>query len=205
MLDCVLPVASGGRGVTLARSRHSSRSARTAAITCLGDWPAAVAAPRRSTSVTERMGPAGRQRTGGARNPDRAGNPTGLVQRRFPGKHSLMVGETQTERDTRAGRTHRREAGRFEHAGTAGVPCVRHHEYPFCRMQVLEHPTPDFLRLLHGPLPCANGLFRTPARSLPSRRTEYQSPSKIPVAMPSILTVFLRFQYSTTPSRPIRS
>ena len=47
--------------------------------------------------------------------------------------------------------------------------------------------------------------FRTPARSRPGKRAEYQSSSKIPVAMPSMLTVFLRFQYLMTPSRPICS
>lgn len=37
------------------------------------------------------------------------------------------------------------------------------------------------------------------------RRAEYQSSPKIPVIMPSILTVFLRCQYLMTPSSPICS
>ena len=84
------------------------------------------------------------------RYPDGTGNASSLLQRRFPREHTLVVGEPQTERDARAGRSHCGEAGCLQHASAAGIPCVRHHEDAVGGMQVLERGPLAYLRFVHG-------------------------------------------------------
>ena len=80
-------------------------------------------------------------------------NPTGLLQRRFPGEQSFIIREPQTERDTCAGGTDCGESRCFQHASAASVPRIWHHKNAVGRMQFLEHLSFYCLRFTHDLIP----------------------------------------------------